>query len=62
MGGWVRMDLTGIGWEDVEWSHLAQCRDWEQAVVNMMVNLQVRVPHSSLCTVLSNVLLTVPFL
>jgi hypothetical protein len=23
----IRMDLTGIEWEDVEWMHLAQDRD-----------------------------------
>jgi len=23
----IRMDLTGIGWGDVDWMHLAQDRD-----------------------------------
>jgi len=23
----IRMDLRGIGWEDVDWIHLAQDRD-----------------------------------
>jgi hypothetical protein len=42
----IRMDLREIG--GVEWIHLAQDRDWWQAVVNAMMNLWVLVPHSSL--------------
>jgi hypothetical protein len=26
--GEIKMDLRGIGWEGVEWIHLAQERDW----------------------------------
>jgi hypothetical protein len=35
------MDLREIGWESVDWIHLAQDRDWWQALVNMVMNLQV---------------------
>jgi hypothetical protein len=31
----IRMDLREIGWGSVEWIHLAQDRDWWQALVNM---------------------------
>jgi hypothetical protein len=37
----IRMDLKEIGWESVEWIHLAQDRDWWWALVNMVMNLQV---------------------
>jgi hypothetical protein len=35
------MDLGEIGWEGVEWMHLAQGRDQWRAVVNMIMNLPV---------------------
>jgi hypothetical protein len=35
------MDLRETGWEGVEWIQLTQDRDWWQAVVNMVMNLQV---------------------
>jgi hypothetical protein len=44
----IKMDFREIGWEGVEWSHLAQDRDWWWAVVNMMMNLQVLAPQSYL--------------
>jgi hypothetical protein len=37
----VRMDLREIGWEGLEWMHLAQDRDQWQAVVNTVMKLQV---------------------
>jgi hypothetical protein len=40
------MDLTEIGWADMEWIHLAQDRDWWWAVVNMVMNLWVLAPQS----------------
>jgi hypothetical protein len=44
----IRMDLRDIGWrEGVEWIQLAQDRDWWQALVNTVMNLQVR-PQSEL--------------
>jgi hypothetical protein len=46
MGGWDKMGLREIGWEGVEWIHLAQDRDQWWALVNMVMNLQVLVPHS----------------
>jgi len=35
------MDLGEIGWEGVDWIHLAQVMDQWQAPVNMVKNLQV---------------------
>jgi hypothetical protein len=35
------MDLKEIRWEGVDWIHLAQDRDQWQAVVNMVMNLEV---------------------
>jgi hypothetical protein len=34
------MDHKEVGWEVVDWIHLAQDRDKLQAVVNMVMNLQ----------------------
>jgi hypothetical protein len=34
-------NLREIGFGDVVWIHLAQDRDWWQAVVNMVMNLRV---------------------
>jgi hypothetical protein len=35
------MNLLEIGWEDVDWMHLAQDRDQWLAFVNTVMNLQV---------------------
>jgi hypothetical protein len=35
------MDLRKMGWEGVDWIHLAQDRDQRRAVVNAVMNL----PH-----------------
>jgi hypothetical protein len=43
-GDGIRMDFGQTGWEDVEWIHVAQDRDWWWAVVNMAMNLQVVAP------------------
>jgi hypothetical protein len=40
----IRLDLEEIGWEGVEWVHLAQDRGWWQAVVNVVMNLLVLAP------------------
>jgi hypothetical protein len=37
----IKMDLTEIGFEGVEWIHLAQDRDWWPAVVNTIINLLI---------------------
>jgi len=37
----IRMDLREIGWEGVDWIHVGEDRDWWQAVLNMVMNLQV---------------------
>jgi hypothetical protein len=37
----VRMDIRGIGWEGMDWIHLAQDRDQWRAVVNTVMNLWV---------------------
>jgi hypothetical protein len=35
------MDLREIGWESVEWIHLAENRNQWQGLVNTVMNLQV---------------------
>jgi hypothetical protein len=37
----IRMDLREIGWEAVDWMHLAQVRDQRQTVVNTLMDLGV---------------------
>jgi hypothetical protein len=37
----IRMDLREVGWEGVDWFHLAQVRDQGQALLNMVMNLWV---------------------
>jgi hypothetical protein len=38
---YIGMDLRETGWKALNWIHLAQDRDWWQAFVNMVMNLQV---------------------
>jgi hypothetical protein len=45
---WIKMNLTEICWEGVEWNHLAGYRDWWWALVNMVMNLQILMPPSYL--------------
>jgi hypothetical protein len=35
------MDIRGIGWEIVDWLHLAEDRDQWQALLNTVMNLRV---------------------
>jgi hypothetical protein len=42
----INMNLRQIGWEGMEWIHLAQDRDLWQAVVNTVINLWVLVTQS----------------
>jgi hypothetical protein len=37
----IKMDLKAIGWEGVEWIHLAQDRDKWRALVSTVMNLRV---------------------
>jgi len=37
----IRMDLREIGWEVVDWIHLAEDRDQWRALVNAIMNLRV---------------------
>jgi hypothetical protein len=37
----IRKDLREIGWEDVDWIHLAQDRYQWRALVNMAMNLRI---------------------
>jgi hypothetical protein len=37
----IRMGLKEIGWEDVDWMHVAEDRDRWRAVVNTVMNLRV---------------------
>jgi len=41
------MDVREIGWEGVEWIHVAQNRDEEPAVVNTVMNLDTIVTKPS---------------
>jgi hypothetical protein len=42
----IKMDLREIGWEGVEWIHLAQGRDRWRAAVNAVMNLWVVAPRT----------------
>jgi hypothetical protein len=46
----IRMDLTEIGWEDIERVQLAQNRGQWRAVVNAEMNLRILAPRSYLVT------------
>jgi hypothetical protein len=46
--GGIRMDRREIGWGTVEWTQLAEGRDWWRALVNMVMNLWVLVSWSEL--------------
>jgi hypothetical protein len=35
------MSLKAVGWDDVDWTHLAQNRDQLQDLVNTVMSLQV---------------------
>jgi hypothetical protein len=37
----IRMNLMKIGWEGVDWIHLAQDREQWRAVANAVMNLRV---------------------
>jgi hypothetical protein len=37
----IKMDLRGIGWDDMDWIDLAQDRDQWRARVNTVMNLRV---------------------
>jgi len=41
MGGYIRMDLREIGWENVDWVQLSQDSDQWRAAVNTVMNFQV---------------------
>jgi hypothetical protein len=42
----IRMDLREISEGSVEWTQLAQDRDWWRALVNTVMNLRVLAPRS----------------
>jgi hypothetical protein len=37
----IKMDLTEIGWDGVDWIDLVQDRDQWRALVNTLINLRV---------------------
>jgi hypothetical protein len=39
--GRIRMNLRKIGWEGVDWKHLAQDRDQWQVLVNTVITLWI---------------------
>jgi hypothetical protein len=41
----IKMDLRVIGWDGVDWIHMAQDRDHWRALVNTVLNL--RVPYNA---------------
>jgi hypothetical protein len=42
----ISMDLREVGWGSVDWIHMAQDRDWLQALVSTIMNLWVLAPQS----------------
>jgi hypothetical protein len=38
----IRMDLRKIGYEDVDWMHLAQNREQRRALLNTLMNLRAQ--------------------
>jgi hypothetical protein len=38
----IRSDVRDVGWEIVDWIHLAQDRDQWWAVVNTVMNLRIQ--------------------
>jgi hypothetical protein len=44
------MDLTEVGWEDVDWINLAQDRGQWEAVVNMVMKLRVQIKEGDFVT------------
>jgi hypothetical protein len=44
----IKLDPGEMGWEGVGWIHLAQDRNWWQALVNTVMYLQVLAPWSYL--------------
>jgi hypothetical protein len=43
----IRIDLRGIAWGSIDWILLVQDRDRWPALVNLVINLWVLMPHSS---------------
>jgi len=41
MGGDFRIDLTDVGWEDVDSMHLGHYREQKRAIVNTIMKLRV---------------------
>jgi hypothetical protein len=37
----IKTSNKEVGWESVDWIHLAQDRDWWQAVINMAMDIWV---------------------
>jgi hypothetical protein len=38
----IKIDLRGIGWDDMDWIDLAQDRDQWRALVNTVMNVRVQ--------------------
>jgi hypothetical protein len=41
MGGYINMNLREVAWEGMNWIDLAQDRDWWQALMNVVMTLQI---------------------
>jgi hypothetical protein len=50
----IKVDLREIGWEDVDWIHMAQDRDRWRAVVNTVMNLWVPLKARNFLTSLAH--------
>jgi hypothetical protein len=37
----IKIDIRDVGWGGMDWSNLAQDRDWWPALVNTVTNLRV---------------------
>jgi hypothetical protein len=54
----IKMDHTEIGWEVVDWIHLAQDRGQWRALVNMEMNLRFLASQNQIVTVLQCISIT----
>jgi hypothetical protein len=41
MGGYIKMNLQDVAWGGMNWIDLAQDRFWWQALMNVVMNLQI---------------------
>jgi hypothetical protein len=49
------MDVKEIGWEFVDWIHLAQDRDWWRALVNTVMNYRIPYKAANFLTIWASI-------